>query len=76
MKILAMDNKGCGQLISNDTYFYDSCFSSVKSAEEVMAAGVNYCGPVKTSHKGFCLATLEKLMKDWLGGGGISCYEE
>ena len=31
------------------------------------AAGVNYCGPVKTIHKGFCLATLEKLMKDWLG---------
>ena len=33
-----------------------------------MAAGVDYCGPVKTSHKGFCLATLENVMKDWLGG--------
>ena len=33
-----------------------------------MAAGVNYFGPVKTIHKGFCLATLEKLMKDWPGG--------
>ena len=33
-----------------------------------MAAGVNYCGPAKTSHKGFCLATLEKLMKYLLGG--------
>ena len=33
-----------------------------------MAAGVDYCGPVKTSHKGFCLAALEKLMKDWPGG--------
>ena len=32
------------------------------------AAGVKYCGPVKTSHKGFFLATLEKLMKDWPGG--------
>ena len=32
------------------------------------ASGVNYCGPVKTSHKGFCLAMLEKLMKDWPGG--------
>ena len=30
-----------------------------------MAAGVDYCGPVNTIHKGFCLATLEKLMKDW-----------
>ena len=33
-----------------------------------MAAGVNYCRPVKTSHKGFCLATLEKLMKYCQGG--------
>ena len=33
-----------------------------------MAQGVDYCRPVKTSHKGFCLATLEKLMKDWTGG--------
>ena len=31
------------------------------------AAGVDYCRPVKMSHKVF-LATLEKLMKDWLGG--------
>ena len=30
-----------------------------------MAAGVDYCRPVKTSHKRFCLATLEKLMKYW-----------
>ena len=33
-----------------------------------MAAGVDYCGPGKTSHKGFCLATLEILTKDWPGG--------
>ena len=33
-----------------------------------MAAGVHYCGPVKTIHKGFCLALLENLTKDWLGG--------
>ena len=31
------------------------------------AAGVDYCRPVKTSHKGF-LSTLEKLMKDCPGG--------
>ena len=42
MKILAMDTKGCGQLTSNDTYFDDICFSYVKTAEEVMAVGVNY----------------------------------
>ena len=68
MKRLAISTKRCGQLTSNDTYFVDSWFSSVKTAEEVAAAGVNYCGPVKTSHKGFCLALLENLMKDWPGG--------
>ena len=31
------------------------------------AAGVDYCGPAKTSHKVF-LNTLEKLMKYWPGG--------
>ena len=33
-----------------------------------MFQGVDYCGPMKTSHKGFCLATLEKLMEYWPGG--------
>ena len=33
-----------------------------------MAAGVNYCGPVKMNHKGFCLAALEKLIIYWPGG--------
>ena len=33
-----------------------------------MAAEVDYCGPVKTSHKGFCLATLEKSINDCPGG--------
>ena len=32
------------------------------------AAGVDYCGLVETSHKGFCLTTLENLMKYWPGG--------
>ena len=68
MKRLPIANKGCGQLISNDTYFADSWFSSVKTDEEMAAAGVDYCRPVKTSHKGFCLATLEKLVKYWPGG--------
>ena len=74
MKILAMYTKGCVQLTPNDTYFADSCFSSVKTAEEAMAAGVNYCGPVKMIHKGFCLATLEKF-DERLVGRVISCYE-
>ena len=53
MKRLDIATKGSVQLISNDTYYADMCFSSVKNADQVMAAGVNYCGPVKTSHNGF-----------------------
>ena len=68
MKRLAIATKACGQLTSSDTYFADSWFSSVKSAEEMAVSWVNYCTPAKTSHKGFCLATLKKLTKDWPGG--------
>ena len=53
MKILDIANKGYGQLTSNYTYFADSWFSSVKTSEDMVAAVVDYCGPVKTSHKGF-----------------------
>ena len=66
------DNSYCYQRMwptdIKKTYFADSWFSYIKTAEEMAAAGVNYCIPVKTIHKGFCLATLEKLMKDWPGG--------
>ena len=55
MKRLDIATKGCGQLTSNDNYFSDSWFSSVKMAEEAISERVDYCGPVKTSHKGFCL---------------------
>ena len=37
-----------------------------------MAAGADCCGSVNTSHKGFCLATLEKLMKYWMGGSYLA----
>ena len=53
MKRLMMDKKYCGQSKSNDTYFADIWFSSVKMEEEVMATGVDYCGLVKTIHEGF-----------------------
>ena len=33
----------------------------------MVAAGVDYCGPGKKSHKGFCLNTLGKFIKDWPG---------
>ena len=54
--------------MSNDTYFDDSWFSVLKTSEEAIAKGVYYYGQVKTTHKDFCLATLEKLMKNWPGG--------
>ena len=56
------------KLFSNGIYFSDIWFSVVKISEEAIAEGVDYCGQVKTSHKGFCLATLEKLTKEWPGG--------
>ena len=68
MKRIFMAKKGCGQMKSNYTYFSDSCFGRVKMSEEAMAEGVDYCGPVKTIHRGFCLATLENVMKYWTGG--------
>ena len=37
--------KGCVQLTTNGTCFYESCFSAVKTAEEAMVEGVDYCGP-------------------------------
>ena len=64
MNRLIMAKKRCGQLASNDTYFADSWFSGVKTSEEVMSEGVYYCGKVDMSHKGFCIYTLEKLMKE------------
>ena len=67
MKRIYIATKGCGQLTSNDTYFSDSWFSSIKTTEEAMAAGVDYFGPAKTSHKVFW-NTLEKLMEYWPGG--------
>ena len=71
MRIIMMATKGCGKLTSNDTHFADSWFSGVKKVEEAMAEGVDYCGLEKTIHKGFCLATLEKLIKYWPGGSYI-----
>ena len=63
-----MSKKGCSQLTSSDTYFSESLFSGVKMVEEEMAEGIDCCGLVNTSHKGFCLSTLEKLTKEWPGG--------
>ena len=64
---LAIDTKGCVQLTSNDTYSADICFSSVNTAEEVIVTGVDYFRLLEMSHKVFCPAKLEKLMKAWPG---------
>ena len=37
----------------------------MKTDEEAVAERVDYYRTEKTIHKGFCLATLEKLMKYW-----------
>ena len=73
MKRLVITNKGCVQLTSNDTYFSDSWFSSIKTSEEVMAVGVDYCGTVKTSHKGFFSRYFRKA-DEKLARRVISCY--
>ena len=36
-----------------------------------MIKGLDYCGPVKTSNKGFFLYKLEKLMKEFPGVSDI-----
>ena len=57
-KILMVATKWCGQLKPNDIYFSDSWFSGVKTYDEAVALGVDYCGPVKTMHESFCLSIL------------------
>ena len=52
-KRLVMATKACAQLISNDTSFAHIWFSVIKITEDAMDSGVDYCGLVKTSHKGF-----------------------
>ena len=75
MNITMKDNKVCGQLLSNDTFFADRWFSGVKTAEKVMVEGVYYCGSMNTIHKRFCLGYVGKI------NGRVSvrvsyCYEK
>ena len=57
MKITTKATKGCGKLSPDETFFTGMCFSGVTTAEESNSEIVDYYGPVKTSHKGFFLAT-------------------
>ena len=68
INIIMRDTKRCVQMSSDDTLFYDIWFSIVKTVEGGDSEGLYYCGPVKTSHKGFYLALLEKSTKECPGG--------
>ena len=61
MNRITKSAKGCVQLSSNDTLFSDIWFSGLKTEDEANEEEVYYCGPIKTSHKIFCLSKLEKL---------------
>ena len=63
--------KGCVQISSKYTFFTDIWFSVVNIVQQVRAELLYYYGPAKTSHKVFCIATLEKLIKECLGGSYI-----
>ena len=39
----------------NDNLFYDIWFRGLKTAEESITEGVDYCGPVKKTQKVFLL---------------------
>ena len=72
MKRASIATKRCDQLKSNDTYFAYIWLSYLKTANEVMATGVNYCVTVKTIHKDFCPYTLENVMKYSPGGSYLT----
>ena len=55
IKIIMKDTKGSGKISSNNTFFDDSCFRSFKMTDEAKTEGVDYCGTMKKSHKGFDL---------------------
>ena len=53
--------KRCGQLTSNYNCFSGSYLIGVKTSEEAMAEGVDYCRPVNTSHNFFLPSYVQKL---------------
>ena len=54
------NNKGWGKMSSNNKLFSNIWFRGLKTVEEKNIERVDYCGPVKITHKGFFLTTLEK----------------
>ena len=53
---------------TEDCFIFEIWFSSKKSAEDVMDAGVKIIGMVKTNIKGLCKHTIDNLARDWMGG--------
>ena len=51
MKIIMNTTKGWVKMSSNEIFFYDRWFVRVKTAAEANIQVVDYCGPLKTSHK-------------------------
>ena len=64
-------NKGCFQPSSKNKLFTGVWFREVKTVEEGNAEKLDYLLYVNTSCKVFFLATLEKLIKEWLGGSHL-----
>ena len=58
-RIIIKSTKGCGKLSPNDIFFTNSWFIGVKTQEEANVERLFFWGSVKTSHKEFCLDTLE-----------------
>ena len=71
MKGLISVTKGFDKLLSYNALSFDSWFSWLITAEEAITEGVDYCGLVKISHKGFFLGAFEKLINKWSGGSYI-----
>ena len=69
----------CGQKTEDhvrNLYYGDSWFSSVKTCDAVVATKNEWVGPVKTAHKNFPKAELEKLLENWPGGSYLVLESE
>ena len=71
MNLIMEATKGYGNFWSNDTLFFDSCFSGVNTVEELNSEVIGYFRNVDTNYKGSSLDTLEKSINDWPKGSYI-----
>ena len=71
MNLIMEATKGYGNFWSNDTLFFDSCFSGVNTVEELNSEVIGYFRNVDTNYKGSSLDTLENSINDWPEGSYI-----